>query len=113
MAIGGFVALGGPGLGQRPGRRSRSWRSNAPSCTAGAIELTVRNDGPDAVTIAQVTVNDAFADFARTGGAIGRLERATVTIAYPWVEGEAYEMMLLTSTGGDHHARDPGRRRDA
>ena len=35
----------------------------------GEIELTVRNDGLDPVRIAQVTVNDAFADFrAESGG---------------------------------------------
>ena len=32
--------------------------------TPGVIELTVRNDGPDAVTIAQAVVNDAFVQFS-------------------------------------------------
>ena len=31
---------------------------------------------------------------------IGRLETATVRLQQPWVEGEAYEVALLTSTGG-------------
>ena len=51
------------------------------------------------MTVAQVAVNDAFADFR----ADGRVDRPPgepgPTIAYPWVEGEAYEVLLLTSTG--------------
>ena len=64
------------------------------------IELTVRNDGADAVSIAQVVVNDAFAQFSGADEPIGRLETATVHVTQPWVEGEAYEVALLTSTGG-------------
>ena len=39
----------------------------------GVIELTVRNDGPDPVTIAQVQVNDAFVAFEGAEAAIDRL----------------------------------------
>ena len=66
----------------------------------GEIELTVRNDGPDAVTIAQAVVNDAFAEFTGADEPIGGLETATLRIQQPWVEGEAYEVSLLTSAGG-------------
>jgi hypothetical protein len=31
---------------------------------------------------------------------VGRLETATVRVVQPWVEGEAYEVALVTSTGG-------------
>jgi zinc transporter ZupT len=64
------------------------------------IELTVRNDGPDAVRIAQAQVNDAFAQFTGAERSIGRLETAAVRIVQPWIEGEAYEVALITSTGG-------------
>ena len=40
----------------------------------GTIELTVRNDGPDAVTVAQAQVNDAFVQFSGAEQPIGRLE---------------------------------------
>ena len=53
----------------------------------GEIELTVRNDGPDAVTIAQAVVNDAFAAFTGAEEPIGRLETAKLTVRQPWVEG--------------------------
>jgi zinc transporter, ZIP family len=66
----------------------------------GTIELTVRNDGPDAVSIAQAQVNDAFVQFSGADEPIGRLETATVRLQQPWVEGEAYEVALLTSSGG-------------
>jgi zinc transporter, ZIP family len=66
----------------------------------GTIELTVRNDGPDAVSIAQAQVNDAFVQFTGAEDPIGRLDTATVRLAQPWVEGEAYEVALLTSSGG-------------
>ena len=39
----------------------------------GEIELTVRNDGPDAVAVAQVMVNDAYVAVQPAGGEIGRL----------------------------------------
>ena len=65
----------------------------------------MRNDGPDAVDVAQVIVNDAFVPFtASDGQRVGRLGATTLGITYPWIEGEAYEISLLTSTGGtiDH-----------
>jgi zinc transporter ZupT len=65
----------------------------------GRIELTVRNDGPDEVTLAQVIVNDGFADFAASDRELGHLDTAKVSIDYHWVEGDAYELLLLTSTG--------------
>ena len=58
----------------------------------GRIELTVRNDGPDAVAIAQVMVNDSFARLpSRASRASAGSGSARVEITYPWVEGEAYE----------------------
>ncbi|MGI9081781.1 MAG: ZIP family metal transporter, partial [Thermoleophilaceae bacterium] len=58
------------------------------------------NDGPDPVAIRQVTVNDAFAGFRQTEEKIGRLASDKITVDYPWVEGQAYEVGLLTATGG-------------
>ncbi len=73
----------------------------------GEIELTVRNDGPDPAEIAQVSVNDAYVDFEATTEEVGRLGTTTIAIPYDWIEGEAYEVFLLTSTGGTvEHAID-------
>ena len=66
----------------------------------GEMEVQIVNGGPEPVTVAQVMVDDANwvhrVDGNRT---IGRLERRTITIPYPWVEGEPHAVSLVTSTG--------------
>ena len=99
VAIGAFVALGGPGLGERRGPPVEQLSFERTKLSPGTIELTVRNDGPDPVTVAQVIVNDAFASFSGAEEPIGRLETETVRIQQPWIEGEAYEVALLTEVG--------------
>jgi zinc transporter, ZIP family len=100
LAIGAFAVLDGPGLGERRGPPVEELAVEATKLTPGVIELTVRNDGPDEVSIAQAVVNDAFVQFSGADSPIGRLETATVRIQQPWVEGEAYEVALMTSSGG-------------
>lgn len=100
LALGAFAALGGPGLGERSGPPAEEIAIERTVLRPGTIELTVRNDGPDAVTIAQAVVNDAFVQFDGADVPIDRLRTATVTLRQPWIEGEAYEVALLTSTGG-------------
>jgi zinc transporter, ZIP family len=63
------------------------------------IVLSVRNGGPSAVTIAQVQVDDAYWNYTISEERIGRLGRATLHIPYPWVEGEAHHIALVSSTG--------------
>ena len=99
VAIGLFVALGAPGLGERRGPPAEELAVERTVLEPGVIELTIRNDGPDPVTVAQVQVNDAFAAFTGAEGAIDRLATETLRIQQPWVEGEAYEVALVTSTG--------------
>jgi zinc transporter, ZIP family len=70
--------------------------------------LSVRNGGPEPVTLSQIVVNDAIWDFeAEPSNTIARLGSATVTIPYTWVEGEAYEIVLMTSTGTTFAAEVP------
>jgi zinc transporter ZupT len=107
-AIVTFALLGGPGLGERTGPPVEEVSVERTLLHPGEIELTLRNDGPDPVEVAQVAVNDAYAPFAAEGGReIGRLDSATLRVAYPWVEGEAYEISVLTSTGGTIAASIP------
>ena len=63
------------------------------------IEVTVRNDGPDPVTIAQVLVNDSYRGFTTSQRELGRLESTTVRIPYPWEEGLPVTLGFVTSTG--------------
>ncbi|HEX6229168.1 MAG TPA: ZIP family metal transporter [Solirubrobacterales bacterium] len=108
VAIGAFALLGGPGLGERSGPPVEEVAVERTVLRPGEIELTLRNDGPDPVEIAQVAVNDAYAPFsAGDGREIGRLGSTTLTITYPWIEAEAYEIFVLTSTGGTIDAEIP------
>lgn len=64
------------------------------------IQLSVLNDGPDPVTIAQVTVDDAYWAFTSdNGAALRHLASTSVHIPYPWVAGDTHRVKLLTSTG--------------
>ena len=87
ILLAGLIALlvrtGAPGVGRPEG-----------------IHLSVLNDGPDPVTIAQVTVDDAYWAFTATDGqTLRHLGRTGIAIPYPWVEGEAHLVKLVTSTG--------------
>ena len=66
---------------------------------ADGIHLTVMNDGPDAVSIAQVIVDDAYWSFTSEKGKLDHLGRTRIHIPYPWVVGEAHLVKILTSTG--------------
>lgn len=69
---------------------------------AEPMGMTVQlvNGGPNAVTVAQVLVDDAYwAHDIAPARTIPRLGRATVSIPYPWVEGEAHTVKLITDTG--------------
>jgi zinc transporter ZupT len=70
----------------------------------GEIKLHVRNEGADPVEVRQVIVNDAFVPFSQSDDEIGRLGSSEIDVGYPWVEGQAYELILLTTTGAtiDH-----------
>jgi zinc transporter, ZIP family len=99
-----FEALGGPGLGERTGPPVEELAVERTVLHPGEIELAVRNDGPDPVQIAQVIVSDSYVAFDSSDADLGRLESTTLDIPYPWIEGEAYEILMVTSTGAtiDH-----------
>jgi zinc transporter, ZIP family len=65
------------------------------------IHLSVLNDGPDPVTIAQVVVDDAYWAFTAQDDrkTLGHLGRTRLSIPYPWVAGEAHLIKVMTSTG--------------
>ena len=68
--------------------------------TPGTIELTVLNDGPDPVSIAQVQVDEAYWAFSSdVGRVLNHLDRATLTIPYPWVTGDTHVVRIVTSSG--------------
>ena len=66
----------------------------------GEIRLELINGGPDPVTVAQVLVDDAYWQYTVTpGNTLDRLERATIDIPYPWVDGEPLAIKVVTATG--------------
>jgi ZIP family zinc transporter len=65
----------------------------------GVIQMKVRNDGPDPVTIAQVLVNEAYWNFTSTDRTLSRLEATTIRLEYPWDEGLPLNLSLVTETG--------------
>ncbi|MFC5530228.1 ZIP family metal transporter [Cohnella yongneupensis] len=68
--------------------------------THEGFSMKVLNSGPDKATIAQVLVNDAFwnATF-EPSATIARLGQTTINIPYGWVEGDPYEIKMITENG--------------
>src|SRR6185295_17557935 len=98
VAIGLFVVLDAPGL-NRIGVPQEKLTVERMVLKQGEIRLHVRNDGPDTVRVRQVIVNDAFAPFTSSDRAIGRLAGAEIDVQYPWIEGQDYEVRMVTDTG--------------
>jgi len=66
----------------------------------GQFIITVFNGSPDGLTVAQVTVDDAFWEWEITPSAsLPRFGRATITMNYDWVQGEPHVITLLTASG--------------
>jgi zinc transporter, ZIP family len=98
VAIGLFVLLDAPGL-DRVGVPQEELAVERAVLKPGEIELHVRNEGADPVAVRQVIVNDAFVPFSQPDDEIARLAGSEIGVEYPWIEGQAYEVLLLTATG--------------
>jgi zinc transporter ZupT len=94
-----LAVAGGDSLPDRLGPPVEELAVERTELAPNQIELTVRNTGPDDVTIGQAFVNDAFVDFRGGDEPIGRLGSETLTLTYPWQEGQPYLISLVTSTG--------------
>lgn len=102
VLLGLFSLLNGPGL-SRLGEGVPPKEDVAVEdirLTPGQIQLTVRNQGPDPVSIAQVNVSDYYAAFTQTDETLAPMEASTITVSYNWVDGDPYEIALVTSVGG-------------
>ena len=76
--------------------------------TENELVVHVQNGGPNPVTLEQVVINDALWDFrVQPDNTIPRLGSAEVVIPYTWVEGEAYEIVLISETGTTFDAEVP------
>lgn len=64
------------------------------------FRMTLVNDGAATVTVAQVSVDDAYWEYTITpSNEIPRYGRATLTIPYMWVKADPSEIVVITSTG--------------
>ena len=64
------------------------------------ITLEVFNDGPEPVTIAQVSVNEVFWKFRiEPSKTLLPLEKGFIKLNYPWIEGSPYGITIFSSTG--------------
>lgn len=98
VVIAVFVATDGAGLDVKPVVPVEALTFERIILRPESIELKVRNTGPQELTLAQAVVRDMVVKFsAAPSVTIGRMERAVVTIPYPWIEGEAYEISLFSS----------------
>jgi ZIP family zinc transporter len=98
-ALAALLTVGGETLGERLGPPVEEIAVERTVLRPGEIELSVRNTGPDAVTVAQMFVNDTYVDYSTTGNEIGRSGTETFTLDYPWQQDFPYLVTLVTATG--------------
>ena len=66
----------------------------------GRLRVQLVNGGPEPITVAQVTVDEAYWVFTMEGGpTIDRLGSTTLDVPFPWVRGEPVVVGVVTSTG--------------
>jgi zinc transporter ZupT len=69
----------------------------------GTVTLSVRNTGPEELTVAQVLVDEAYRVFnTDAAGPLGRLESTRIQVPYPWIAGEPLAIAVVDSTGTTH-----------
>lgn len=68
--------------------------------SGNGIDLLVRAGGSEAMTLAQVQVDDAYWQFTQNPpGPLARGQSAWIHLPYPWVLGEAHTVKVVTRTG--------------
>ncbi len=65
----------------------------------GTIVLDVVNNSEETARVAQVILNDAFVDFDQSQRRLEPGGAEQITVSYPWIAGEAYDVQLMTATG--------------
>lgn len=93
-----FVLTGGAGLSAKPAAPVESMDFERIRLYEGRIVLTIRNTGREAITLGYIAIRDLIAPFSvDPSGGIPRMGTARVSIEYPWVRGEAYDIVLFTA----------------
>jgi zinc transporter, ZIP family len=64
------------------------------------ITMEIFNDGPEPVTIAQVSVNEVFWQYTmEPSKTLLPLEKGTIKLHYPWIKGDPYGITIFSSSG--------------
>ncbi len=98
-ALAALASFGGASLPERTGPPAEELAVERTVLSAGTIELTLRNTGPDPVQVAQVFINDSYVSFTGGEAPVDRLGSSTLRLDYPWQEGQPYLVSMLTSSG--------------
>jgi zinc transporter, ZIP family len=98
IAIVVIVILRGPSHGGSTGSDELS--VSRAILRPGEIELVLVNGSEETATVAQAIVSDAYVDFRASRRVVAPDQTAHLTLLYPWVEGESYEVELLLSPEG-------------
>ena len=69
------------------------------SLRPGEITLVVDNGSDETAEVEQVILNDAFVDFRASARTVPPGDLELIVVSYPWIEGESYDLELLTATG--------------
>lgn len=99
IAIVVIIILRGPAHASSSGESEEMSVSRA-ILRPGEIELVLENDSEEASRVAQAIVSDAYVDFRTSQRVVEPNKTARVTLLYPWVQGESYEVELLLSPEG-------------
>jgi len=91
------IALARPWHGSAA--RTGEVRVEKATLRSGQVILVLVNDSEETSRVAQVIFNDAFVDFRQTRRGLPPGDAERITVSYPWVRGESYEVQLMTSTG--------------
>jgi hypothetical protein len=65
----------------------------------GALVLVVVNRSDETARVAQVILNDAYVDFRQSQPQLEPGDAERITVSYPWVSGESYDVQLMTASG--------------
>jgi hypothetical protein len=97
MVIAAFVLTNGAGMNIQPAAPIESVQFGRTVLRPGQIELRLRNTSAEPIYVSQININDAtWPHSIVPGRTIPRLGSAAITLNYPWVEGEAYEITVFS-----------------
>ncbi|WP_191561603.1 ZIP family metal transporter [Metabacillus idriensis] len=95
-----WVLLNGAGIEKDPAAPIEVLNIERIKVTKSGFDLSVSNTGPKSLIISQVIVDDSIWNYSVSPDAsLIRFEDGTVSIPYPWVEGDPHVIKIITENG--------------